>query len=442
MTIARLDTTGLLDRIAANGVVGAGGAGFPTHVKLAGKADTVILNAAECEPLLHKDKELLRHYPRQILAGLIAAAELMDARDVVVGIKGKYTDLIERLRPLMASRGRIVPLHDAYPAGDEFILVHDVTGRIIPPGGLPLAVACATLNVETAYNIGRDEPVTEKFLTVAGAVHRPVTLRVPVGIRIAEAINLAGGPIVDDPRVLIGGVMMGRLAASLDEPITKTCGGLIVLGSDHVLIRRYESSWRQIARIGASACDQCTFCTEFCPRYLLGHPIEPHKTMRSLGFVEDREPTVLGSQFCCECNLCTMIACPEDLDPKNVCTHNKRRLAAEGRRWKVDANPDRARLHLDDRRVPISRLIRKLGLWQFTNDGPLVKPDWQPKRVVLPFKQHAGVPAEPVVASGVRVHRGDVVARPTENALGAAIHASIEGICELSNDRVIITAAR
>jgi Na+-translocating ferredoxin:NAD+ oxidoreductase RnfC subunit len=208
-----------------------------------------------------------------------------------------------------------------------------------------------------------------------------------------------------------------------------------------VLIRRYESSWKEIARIGASACDQCTFCTEFCPRYLLGHPIEPHKAMRSLGFVENREPTVIGSQFCCECNLCTMIACPEDLDPKNVCTHNKRRLAAEGRKWSVDANPDRARLHLDDRRVPIARLIRKLGLSQFTNDGPLKEPGYRPARVVLPLKQHAGAPAEPVVSSGTRVRAGDVVARPAKDALGAVIHASIDGVCEISKDQVIITAA-
>ncbi|NIM52780.1 MAG: NADH dehydrogenase subunit, partial [Gemmatimonadales bacterium] len=73
------------------------------------------------------------------------------------------------------------------------------------------------------------------------------------------------------------------------------------------------------------ACDQCVFCTELCPRFLLGHPIEPHKAMRSLGFTLIGEPNVIGTLFCCECNLCTMMACPEDLDPKNVCTTNKRR---------------------------------------------------------------------------------------------------------------------
>ena len=441
MTIPRVETSGLLERIAANGVVGAGGGGFPTHIKLKAKVETVILNGAECEPLLHKDKELLRRYPEEVLAGLVVAGELAGAREIIVGVKGKYADVIERLTPMMPSHGRVVALNDSYPAGDEFILVYDVTGKIIPPGAIPLAVGCATLNVETAYNIAADVPVTDKFLTVAGAVKSPVTVRVPVGISIADAIGLAGGATVEDPRVLMGGVMMGRLAPSLEEPIPKTCGGLIVLPPDHMLIRRYESPWKEIARIGASACDQCSFCTEFCPRYLLGHPIEPHKAMRSLGFVEDREPTVIGTQFCCECNLCTMMACPEDLDPKNVCTHNKRDLAAAGTKWKVDADPDRAALHLDNRRVPIGRLISKLGLAQFTNEGPLTEAECRPRRVVLPLKQHAGAPAVPAVGDKARVRKGDLIARPAEGALGATIHASMAGTCQVLDDRIVITAA-
>ncbi|MCP4246199.1 MAG: hypothetical protein GY778_04040 [bacterium] len=433
-------TSALLERIAANGVVGAGGAGFPTHVKLAGQADCIILNAAECEPLLHKDKELLRCHPEQVLAGLTATAEVVGASDIVVGIKGKYTEVIESLGPMIPPQGRIVALSDTYPSGDEFVLVYDVTGQVIPPGGLPLAVGCVVINVETAYNIAAESPVTEKFLTVGGAVRSPVTLRIPVGMSIREALEPAGGPTVDDARVLIGGVMMGRLAPSLDEPITKTCGGLIVLEADHPVVRRYDMSWKTIARIGASACDQCSFCTELCPRYLLGHPLEPHKAMRSLGFVVDREPTVIGTQFCSACNLCSMMACPEDLDPMNVCAHNKRQLAEEGQKWDVQADPDRAKLHLNDRRVPVSRLIRKLGLARFSNQGPLVEPSRRPQRVTLPLQQHAGAPARATVAGGARVKTGDLVAEPADGALGARIHASIAGVCRISEHSIVITA--
>jgi Na+-translocating ferredoxin:NAD+ oxidoreductase RnfC subunit len=211
---------------------------------------------------------------------------------------------------------RIAELSDSYPAGDEFILVYDVTGRIIPPGKIPLAVGAVVTNVETAYNVARCEPVTRKFLTIAGAVHNPVTVRVPVGVTFREAISLAGGPNVPDPVLLVGGVMMGRFSDNFDEPITKTTGGLIVLPRDHKLAQRYTLPWKSIARIGASACDQCSFCTEYCPRYLLGHPIEPHKAMRSLVFSMAGEANTIGTQFCCECNLCTMISTPRTSAPR------------------------------------------------------------------------------------------------------------------------------
>ena len=338
---------------------------------------------------------------RTLLAGLNVAAELVGAREIAIGVKGKYVEVIDVLTPLLAKNMRIVGLSDSYPSGDEFILVHDVAGRIITPGGLPLDVGCVVINVETALNIGRGEPVVDKYLTVGGAVATPRTVRVPVGITYREAIDMAGGVTVKEPRIISGGVMMGALVVE-DDPITKTCGGVIVVNADHVVARRYAQDWKQIARIGASACDQCSFCTEFCPRYLLGHPIEPHRAMRSLGFMEDRTPQVLGTQFCCGCNLCTMMACPEDLDPRSVCVHNKQELVRAGERWQAEAHPYRAAMHLDNRRVPIRRLILKLGLQRFENVGPLVDPVYAPRRVVLPLKQHVGVPAKAIVSSGER----------------------------------------
>lgn len=437
--MGEIDRATMLAEIAAWGVVGAGGAGFPTHIKLQGTAEIIILNAAECEPLLHKDKELLRHFPDAVLAGLEAARRLVGASRAIIGIKHKYKDVIELLKarpPAGSSAVEVLALSDSYPAGDEFILVYDTTGRIIPPGKIPLAVGCVVLNVETALNIARARPVTTKCLTIAGAVRSPVTLEVPLGTTFGQAIDLAQGAAVPDPVVLVGGAMMGRYSENLAEPITKTTGGLIVLPRDHPLVTRYTRSWKAIKVIGASACDQCGFCTYFCPRYLLGHPIEPHKAMRSLGFNLAGVSNTLGTLFCCECNLCTMMACPEDLDPKNVCSTNKHGLLREGTKWAVEAEPNRAELNLDNRRVPISRLITKLGLSTFTNRGPL-DPHAAPlklARAVLPLKQHAGAPGMPAVQVGTRVRVGDVVARPAEKAgggggaaLGAVLHASIDG---------------
>ena len=183
-------------RVAELGIVGAGGGGFPTSVKLGTRVPLVIANAAECEPLLHKDKELLHHHSEPFLRGMIAAMEMVGAREGIIGIKEKYHDIIAALEQQAPENIRVAPLPDVYPAGDEFILVHLVTGRVIPPGGLPKDADTLVSNVETLMNIGLDQPVTHKYLTVAGAVANPVTLRVPIGITIGEVIAAAGGATV------------------------------------------------------------------------------------------------------------------------------------------------------------------------------------------------------------------------------------------------------
>lgn len=427
------------ERVEELGIVGAGGGGFPTSVKLRNRVSTVIANAAECEPLLHKDKELLHHHAEPFLSGLVSAMSIVGATEGVIGIKEKYHDTIAALEAQVPAGVRVVPLPDCYPAGDEFILVHMVTGRVIPPGGLPKDVDVSVANVETLMNIGLNRPVTHKYLTVAGSVSRPMTLRVPVGITIGEVIDAAGGATVNDFGVLLGGVMMARPAANLNVPVTKTTGGIIVLPADHKLIRRHNAPWIHVQRIGRSACDQCRFCTEFCPRFLLGHPIEPHRAMQSLGFQTGADAMV-STLYCCECNLCTMWACPEDLDPKTVCVQNKP-LARE-RNLTFKGTPDSIPPHpmAEFRRVPMKRLIARLGLTEFNNTGPLTEVRFAPRKVNILLKQHAGVPAVPVVHVGDRVRVGDLLAEPEHGKLGARIHASIDGVVSLTKDAVILEA--
>jgi Na+-translocating ferredoxin:NAD+ oxidoreductase RnfC subunit len=415
-------------RIEELGIVGAGGGGFPTAVKLQTKVPTVIVNAAECEPLLHKDKELLLHHAGTVLRGLEIAMKAVEASQGIIGIKEKYREVIAFLEPQLSAQVRIHRLRDCYPAGDEFVLVYDVTGRVIPPGGLPRDVDCVVLNVETLFNIGADRPVTHKYLTVAGAVRAPVTIRVPVGTSLQDAIQAAGGPETPQFRVLIGGVMMARLATGLDEPILKTTGGLVLLPADHPLIRKHGRSWKQVERIAKSACDQCRFCTELCPRYLLGHPIQPHRAMSAVGFIGMKDRLIAGTLACCECNLCSLYACPEDLDPKNVCVAAKPAARELKLFWKGDPSSVQAHPLNRERRTPMRRLIAKLGLNGFSNRGPLEEREIRPSRVVLPLKQHAGGAAIPKVKSGDRVQCGDLLAAPAPDQLGARIHASIQGI--------------
>jgi Na+-translocating ferredoxin:NAD+ oxidoreductase RnfC subunit len=288
-------------------------------------------------------------------------------------------------------------------------------------------------------NIGLNRPVTHKYLTVAGAIQNPSTLRVPVGITIGEVIEAAGGSTVESFGVLLGGVMMAKPAADLNVPVTKTTGGIVVLPAEHALIRRHNAPWIHVQRVGRSACDQCRFCTEFCPRFLLGHPIEPHRAMQSLGFQTGADAMV-STLYCCECNLCTMFACPEDLDPKTVCVQNKplareRGLTFKGAPESITPNP-----MAEFRRVPMRRLMARLGLGEFSNTGPLIEHAFAPSQVNIPLKQHAGAPAVAVVTTGQRVRMGDLLAAPEKGKLGARIHASIDGIVSVQSDSVRIDA--
>jgi Na+-translocating ferredoxin:NAD+ oxidoreductase RnfC subunit len=407
---------------------------------MSAKAETFIVNAAECEPLLHKDKELLLHHAPAMLEGLRICMERVGARRAVIGIKGKYEEVIQALQTQAPKGVEVFPLSDTYPAGDEFILVYDITGRVIPPGRLPLDVGSVVSNVETLINVGVGRPVTHKYLTVAGAVHNPVTLRVPVGISVGECIAAAGGATVPDIAVLMGGSMMGKLARNLEEPVTKTTGGLIVLPSEHMLIGRYRRSWAHADRIGKSACDQCSFCTELCPRHLLGHPIEPHQAMRALMFAPEKDRMIAGTLYCCECNICSLIACPEDLDPKDACVQDKPIARQHGLGW--TGMPDDIRPHplFNERRTPIRRLMAKLGLLSFRNTGPLVDAPLKPRRVLLPLRQHVGVSSVPVVSPGQKVRAGDLVASPPEGKLGANIHASINGRVQSVDGTIVIEA--
>ncbi len=432
-------SSNFVDQVRQQGVVGSGGAGFPAYAKLKQPVECFIVNGAECEPLLHKDKELMKHYREEILHGMALIRDHLGAEEAVLGVKEKYHEVIDAFQSNLPDRMRVHPLGDFYPAGDEFVLVYEVTKKVIPRGGLPLHVGVVVMNVETVLDIALQRPFTHKYLTVAGAVDDPKTVRVPIGMPIREVIEACGGANVEPFAVLSGGVMMGKLVENLDDPVIKTTGGLLVFSDDHPLIAKYRRSFQEINMIGKAACDQCSFCTELCPRYLLGHPIEPHLAMRSLGFSHEKMSLVIGTHFCCECNLCSLIACPEDLDPKNVCVQNKRQLREE-KTFYPEEIPHRS-VHgmFEGRRTPVSRLIVKLGLKQFENIGPLTEINFDPERVVIPLRQHVGVPASAIVSKGSRVQVGDVIASVPDDQLGVPIHASISGVVgEVSDSSVEI----
>lgn len=440
----------LVNQVRDAGVVGAGGAGFPTHVKAGSRVEYIVANGAECEPLMHKDAELMTLHAQKVVAGVLLLMEATGATRGLIGIKAKHPEAIEAFERHLSGTG--VELHilgDFYPTGDEYVLVYEATGRLIPPGGIPLDVGVVVQNVETLYNIARAReglPVTRKFLTVAGAVARPLSCEVPVGVSFGELLELAGGAQSDDCAMLVGGAMMGRLSRDREECVTKTTGGLIALPGEHPLVLRKERPESAMHQIGKSACDQCSYCTEMCPRYLLGYDIQPHKVMRSLVFSMSGEE--FWSQYgvlCCECGLCTLYACPEDLYPREACQQSKQLSREKDFSWPghgtIFGTPEvKPHPMQESRRIPLKQLVQRLGLTRYDLPAPMVEGGIQPARVCLSLQQHIGAPAEPVVQVGDQVAAGELVAEIPEGQLGARVHASIAGTVSRIDAEIVIEA--
>jgi len=424
----------LAELVRRAGVVGAGGGGFPAHVKLSARADTVIANGAECEPLLHKDAAVMEHRARDVVRGVELAMDAVGATTGVVAIKAKNRHAVETVTAACAGTRVVVKLlGDYYPAGDEYDLVHEVTGRLIPAAGIPIQAGVVVNNVETLANIAaaaEGRPVTLKYLTVAGAVREPVTLAVPIGTSFADCLAAAGGATVPDPVLCLGGMMMGETTTNLDVPVTKTSTGVIVLSREHPVVRRKLTPPAAKARIGKSACDQCRYCTEYCPRFLLGYAVEPHLVMRGLGFNATGQPDWNDwAALCCACGLCTLYACPEQLFPKEACDDAKTALRAASRKWSGPTTP-RPHPMREGRRVPIKALLRKLSLEGLDAPAHLRTEPLAPARVRLRLKQGAGAPGQPLVSVGARVSAGDAVAEPPAGALGSRLHAPFAGVVE------------
>jgi Na+-translocating ferredoxin:NAD+ oxidoreductase RnfC subunit len=241
--------------------------------------------------------------------------------------------------------------------------------------------------------------------------------------------------------VFVSGLMMGSLTFDLDEPVTKTTAGLIVLPMDHYLISRRTRTGAQMAHIGKSACDQCSYCTEFCPRYLLGYDVQPHKVMRSLGFTMTGEATWnLSADLCCACGLCTLYACPEDLYPKEACDGAKTAMRQAGVRH-VQTKAVAVHPMKEYRRVPLAQLRRRLKVEQYEAETPFDPAPLDPARVRIKLRQHAGAQVVPVVQPGARIRRGQIIGRVPEGELGAHVHASVTGkVAQVNQDWIEIEA--
>ena len=427
------------------GIVGAGGAGFPAYAKMSEKAETVILNCVECEPLLKLHRQLLAKYTEEIIAMLEEVRSTLGAKEAIVGIKSEYTTTIEAVKEVLVDfpKVKICSLQASYPMGDEVVLIYEATGKVIKPGGIPIDEGVVVYNVETMYNlykaVYRKEAVTDKLVSIVGEIDTPKTIRVPLGTTVKEAISLVGKITTEEPVYIMGGPMMGTLGKD-STLITKTTNAVIILPKNHSLSMRMVKNLSIERKRASSICCQCRACTDLCSRHMLGHPIQPHLIMRAVANSDTRDLSpYINSAYCSGCGICENYACPQSLSPRSIILQFKAGLRGAG--VKVEKlEPTEIEESREYRKLPVHRLAARLGLLSYDVAAPFDEGENRVKKVKIPMSQHIGAPANPIVKPGEAVEKGQIIGEANEG-LSVPVHSSIQGIVEKVSDREIVIKA-
>lgn len=437
----------IIQRVKSAGVIGAGGGGFPTYVKLQAKVDTIIANGSECEPLLSSDCFMMEQKPDWLIAGVQIAMQATGAKNGIIALKEHYHDAVAAIKKVLPKDGSIKLhlLENYYPAGDEFLLVYEVTGKIIPEGGIPLNVGVVVNNVITlmqVYQAVNGKPVTERAVTLAGEFKEPKVVAVPIGTTYEDLIKIAGG-LKDKEAILIdGGPMMGKIVRDLNCGIAKTTSGVLAFPKDHFVVRMAEQSLSQVIKHSKAACCQCFRCSDLCPRNLIGHELYPHMTMRTIDYNQAEPSRHITSAFLCsQCGVCELIACDFMLlSPRKILGAYRKELVKKGIKNPHARTNIAPNSQFETRKIAIPMLLKKLDLVKYDVALSIIKGVQQVKTVRISLNKHAGQPALPQVKIGQKVKMCDIVASSPDDALGAVYHASIEGkITDVNNERIEIT---
>lgn len=301
--VSTLSKKEIIDRIQLAGVVGMGGAGFPTHVKLSpkepDKIDYVIANCAECEPYLTSDYRRMIEEPEKLVEGLKIILSLFDNAKGILAVEDNKPDCIEKLKALTKDNQNILvkALKTKYPQGSERHLIYATTKRAINSTMLPADAGCVVNNVDTivaVYNAVKEgKPLMERIVTVTGdAIRKPQNFRVCIGMNYAELIDEAGGFKTEPEKIVSGGPMMGFALFDLNVPTTKSASALLCLTKD------------EVSKAEPTACINCGMCLEACPGRVVP------KTLAELADRGDLEGfEKMNGLECCECGCCSYV-CP------------------------------------------------------------------------------------------------------------------------------------
>ncbi len=292
----------IVDSVRAGGLVGLGGAAFPTHVKLSRNpnrpVDTLLVNGCECEPYLTADHRLMLEAPAPIVAGALLAAAAAGAERIILAIEDNKPDAVESMQHAAeGTRVQVAAVRTQYPMGGERSLVPAVMARKVPTGGLPLDVGVVVVNVGTAAAVARavlrNGPLTHRVISVTGeGIERPKNVLAPIGASYADLVAFCGGLKPDAARVIAGGPMMGFALAELDVPVTKGTSGVVVMTE------------RQLRRAAETACIRCGRCVDVCPLRLV--PTKIALAVRNQDWEVARRYHLAA---CVECGCCGYV-CP------------------------------------------------------------------------------------------------------------------------------------
>lgn len=293
------------------GIVGMGGAAFPTNVKLdtsklEEKPDTLIVNGSECEPYLTSDHRIMVENAEQIVDGIALAMKASGVACAKVGIEDNKPDAIAAMREAASGKQNIevVSLPARYPQGFEKTLIYSLTGRIVPNGKLPSAAKCVVMNVGTCAALSaavrKGQPLIDRVVTVTGRVANPANFRVRIGAPLLDLIDQAGGLTEGVRKLVVGGAMMGNAVPTLNLPITKNFGGFLALGEEAISAEE-------------SACIRCGRCMRACPMKLM-----PAKIDALVRHGDYDGAIAAGAMNCMECGSCTF-ACPAKRELTQSC---------------------------------------------------------------------------------------------------------------------------
>lgn len=297
-----LGKTELLSIIREAGIVGLGGAAFPTTVKLnppeGKKIDTVILNGAECEPYLTCDHRAMLDESAAIIGGLLIAKKIVGAENAIVAIEDNKPDAIEAMKRASEGNGiKVLPLKTRYPQGGEKQLIYAVTRREVPSGGLPMDAGALVINVSTAAAISdavlHGRPIVKRTVTVTGAVKEPMNVVARIGTPIGELIDFCGGSTEGANKLVLGGPMMGIAAYDRQTPVVKATSGILLMEDEKPI---HEGN-----------CIRCARCVKHCPARIM--PLELYRFSTSARFEDGKKNHAMD---CIECGVCSYV-CPAKL---------------------------------------------------------------------------------------------------------------------------------